>query len=383
MEFLPHSDLDEDYDEAKIEEGPLRPLKILMTVPDLEDPGGVANYYNQIMPYWYDEVKYYTVGRRVKEKNKLEKLKRLVMDYISFYKLISLNSYDLIQVNPSLGKGALPRDALYILIGKVKKRKVVVFIRGWDEDYEKTINNSLLLKYLFIKVYNMASATIVLGGCFEKQLKDWGYKSPIFRETTIVSNKVFDEKINNVFQAPYRILFLARMQKAKGVYIVVETIAELNRRGIAVTATLAGDGDELNDAIAYANRLGLDNVRFSGYLSGIEKAKSFGNSDVFFFPTYYGEGMPNCVLEAMAYGLPVVIRPQGGLKDFFENGKMGFSTTSKDPLVFADLIEKLVATPNLLAKVGTYNREYAERRFKASSVEGRIRDIWNKVYREK
>lgn len=45
--------------------------------------------------------------------------------------------------------------------------------------------------------------------------------------------------------------------------------------------------------------------------------------------------MPTVVLEAMAFGLPVVTRAVGGLCDFFEDGKMGRITNSMNPMDYA------------------------------------------------
>ncbi len=55
--------------------------------------------------------------------------------------------------------------------------------------------------------------------------------------------------------------------------------------------------------------------------------------------------MINVLLEAMAFGLSVITRLIGGIKDFFQQGKMGFITDSKDPQVLADYIR--VLTVNL------------------------------------
>lgn len=84
-----------------------------------------------------------------------------------------------------------------------------------------------------------------------------------------------------------------------------------------------------------------------------KKIETFISHDIYCFPTY-GEGMPVSLLEAMAFGFPVVTRPVGGIKDFFENGKHGFLTNSKDPEIFAELIEKFLKNDiflNLLAYI--------------------------------
>jgi glycosyltransferase involved in cell wall biosynthesis len=92
--------------------------------------------------------------------------------------------------------------------------------------------------------------------------------------------------------------------------------------------------------------------------------------------------MPNAVLEAMAFGLPVVTRAVGGIRDFFEDGRMGFVTESRDPAVFAGFLARLVADPALRASMGRYNREYARGRFAASVVAARLLEIYAQVGRQ-
>ena len=49
-----------------------------------------------------------------------------------------------------------------------------------------------------------------------------------------------------------------------------------------------------------------DLVSLPGYLQGVEKATELMSADIFMLPTYHGEGCPNCILEAMGAGLPVI-----------------------------------------------------------------------------
>jgi glycosyltransferase involved in cell wall biosynthesis len=89
--------------------------------------------------------------------------------------------------------------------------------------------------------------------------------------------------------------------------------------------------------------------------------------------------MPNSVLEAMAHGLPVVTSAVGGIADFFEDGRMGFSTRTVEPTVLAGLIERLIADPGLAARMGQNNRIHAERCFAAPKVAQRLVAIYSRV----
>ncbi len=134
--------------------------------------------------------------------------------------------------------------------------------------------------------------------------------------------------------------------------------------------------------IQYIERSHVKDINILGYVSGKTKIEAFQKADIYLFPTYY-EGMPNSVLEAMAYGLPVITRPVGGIKDFFEDGKMGYLSNSLSPKVIASNIERLIVNPNLANKIGKYNHEYAKRHFGSSQVIQRIESICELVLKGK
>ncbi|NVL90275.1 MAG: hypothetical protein HWN69_04660 [Desulfobacterales bacterium] len=69
----------------------------------------------------------------------------------------------------------------------------------------------------------------------------------------------------------------------------------------------------------------------------------------------------------------------GGIKDLFEDGKMGFFTESKNLGVFAELLEKLIVDADLRYKIGRFNHEYTEEHFMASHIATRIESIYRKL----
>jgi glycosyltransferase involved in cell wall biosynthesis len=89
--------------------------------------------------------------------------------------------------------------------------------------------------------------------------------------------------------------------------------------------------------------------------------------------------MPSSVLEAMASGLPIVTRLVGGIRDFFEDGRMGYATDKLDANDYAELLLRLVRNPELCQRIGRYNQQFARRRFAAPVVAARLLAIYAQV----
>jgi glycosyltransferase involved in cell wall biosynthesis len=359
-------------------------MRTLVTIPSLVKPGGVANYYQVLRSYLPDSIEYFTVGAQEDREGLYKLLLRFLRDYRSYYHTLKHGNYDLVHLNPSLGPKALIRDGIFLIIAKSLHIKTVVFIRGWDAQFERTIRRFYLSVFRF--VYWKADAFIVLGTVFRDKLIDMKCTKPIYIESTVVDDTIFSRPSCNDITNPAscgnpgkNILILTRIEKSKGVNEAIDSFRILKERIPDATLTVAGDGPELQALKHYVHDMKIADIHFPGFVSGSQKQALFENADLFLFPTSYGEGMPNAVLEAMAYGLPVVTRPVGGMRDFFENGHMGFITDSLDPAILAGLIEKLIQDNDKRMQIGTYNRQYARENFRASAVSGRLQKLYKMV----
>lgn len=347
-------------------------------------PGGVANYYRTLRNHLDADKVYLEIGSAPDETGSWKTSRRMVADYWRFHQTLRSHSFDLVHINPSLGWRSVIRDGLLLLIARWHGQKVLVFFRGWTPSCEALIKQRFL--WLFRSVYGQAAGFIVLGKIFQDALIAMGINRPIYRATTVADSAIFSghgsedaDPENNQERTTCTILFLSRLDKGKGLAEAIEAFAQLKHGGADVALVIAGDGSERQNAEKLVREQQLTDIRFTGYIDGAEKDRIFRTADIFFFPTFFGEGMPNAVLEAMAYGLPIVTRPVGGIPDFFEEGRMGCVTDSHDPADFAAALARLIGNPELRRCIGTYNREYAAEHFSTSQVAKCLMAIYNQV----
>jgi len=113
------------------------------------------------------------------------------------------------------------------------------------------------------------------------------------------------------------VLFLAHCTREKGVFDAVEAVALANKKSaggkfpLRFRLTLVGafassaEEKELRDLVVQRGLQGM--VDILGCVSSARKASAFAEADVFCFPTYYlAENQPGNLIEAMAYGLPII-----------------------------------------------------------------------------
>jgi glycosyltransferase involved in cell wall biosynthesis len=279
-----------------------------------------------------------------------------------------------VHLNPSVVPFALVRDALFLAIAKLFRKRVLVFFHGWNTKDE------VLLRLLWC-IYQRADGFVVLAREFDRTLRALGYRGAIYRESTVFDDTV----VGSVFRPAFRdgntftVLFLARVVKEKGIYEALQAYTIAKQEGARIRLVVAGDGSELEAARRYVKEHSLSDVTFTGHISGDVKTSAFESADCYFLPTYHSEGLPGSMVEAMAHGLPVITRPVGGIKDFFEHDKMGLLEGTLEPDRFAGHILRLATDPALRSAMSAYNREYAFTHFAASVAAVRLHSIYAEV----
>ncbi len=338
--------------------------KTILLVPHPSLPGGVGNYYSVAKPYFSEKYKYIYFNSRYENGLKKKLINPLIIISICL-RLIFNRPHNLI-VNPSLKNLALKRDGIFVLVANLLRIRTNVFWRGWNPENEYLLKNGIN-SFFFHNAFLKVNKHLVLNSHVKESLINAGVKTEnIIDQSTLVDDSFFEskKKIKNTNKPV--ILFLTRVEKYKGIFEALEMIQRLP--SYQFEFHIAGNGSALQNVNEYVKNNNLSNVRFLGYLKGQEKIDTFKNADIYLFPSY-SEGMPNSVLEAMGAGLPVVCTRVGALGDFFIDEKMGFSNELPiDIDIFSDQLEKLLTDKELRQKIGKFNKAYAEKNFKASSV---------------
>jgi glycosyltransferase involved in cell wall biosynthesis len=345
-------------------------LSVLVTTTAAGRPGGVGQYMRNLRPYLPSEVQYFPVGSLADGEPIGSAVWRTLSDARQFARVLRQGKFELVHLNAPITPKALLREGLLLVIAKSLHKTVLVFTHGWDDAFERR-----LLKYwswAFRLIFGRADACVVLGEEFKRRLRRLGYLKTVFMGDAPVEDGLLALQPRLSERAGwdrkgFNILFLARVEKEKGIYETIETYRIVKGAYPFVSLTVAGDGSHLKQAVEYARMRNLDGVSFIGHVDGARKYQIFQEADVFLFPSY-GEGLPLSVLEAMASGLPVVTSAVGGLCDFFEDGRMGFMTKNRDPHVLAELVTRLLDNVDLRNRIITFNQNFARTRFTSAQV---------------
>jgi len=352
-------------------------MKILINIPCMDLVGGVVSQYVGLAPYWTENIKYNIVGKRTEKK--ATGIYWILWDILNFIYIIFRWRPNAILLNPSLGKTAVLRDMIFLTISSALGKKTFIFIHGWDKEFAKKLN-----KKWFVRLCNRATGIFVLAKEFKFELLKWGIKVPILPATTKVDNKLLESfDINSRNGGIKTILFLARVEIKKGIFIAIDTFNLLKQKYPYLKFKIVGNGGALDKSKKYVIDNKITDVEFTGNLSGEDLIDAFKSGDLYILPSFT-EGMPTSVLEAMAFGLPVITRPVGGLSDILKNDLMGYTTKSLNPENFARRIELLIKSPEECLKMSQFNYQYAKDHFMASEVAKYMeKQIKNEIQKQK
>jgi D-inositol-3-phosphate glycosyltransferase len=153
------------------------------------------------------------------------------------------------------------------------------------------------------------------------------------------------------------LLFVGRIQRLKGIDILIRAAAELREdvgalRVLVVGGTGDSDGRQVSEEAREVARLRAEVeeldlgsvVRFVGGVDQADLAQYYRAADVTVMPSTY-ESFGLVAVESMACGTPVVASRVGGLATIVRDGENGALVPWRDPRLFADRIRPLLLDP--------------------------------------
>lgn len=129
--------------------------------------------------------------------------------------------------------------------------------------------------------------------------------------------------------------------KTAGVQKVIDSCAELHRRGLEILLIIAGDGLDRALLERHGREKLPGNVIFLGKVPRSELYRYYSAADVFAFPGIR-ESRGMVYLEAQAAGLPVVAFGDWGAADTVIHEKTGLLAPAVQPKLFTDYLERIL-----------------------------------------
>ena len=180
---------------------------------------------------------------------------------------------------------------------------------------------------------------------------------------------------------PQNIVFLmiSRLINAKGIREYFEAAERIKLRFPHVKFKLIGPYDPNIDSIdpdLYRNIISGQIIDYLGEVSDVRP--HIKESSVLVLPSYYGEGIPRCLLEGMAMGRAIITCDSVGCKetvDLSENSQTGFLVPIKNVKALTDKIQHFIKNPSDTLLFGKNGREYARKKFDVNKVNKQMLEI--------
>jgi O-antigen/teichoic acid export membrane protein/glycosyltransferase involved in cell wall biosynthesis len=162
---------------------------------------------------------------------------------------------------------------------------------------------------------------------------------------------------------PFTVACVARLEPKKGHIHLLDACAELARRDVAFRCVIAGDGRERAALEQRVRDLALEGrVELLGSVSRSRVRRLLAECHAVALPCVVAEGgradgIPVCLMEALAVGRPVVTTPVSGIPELVEHEKTGLLVAPADPIALADALVRLHTDPALCAQLTAEGRK--------------------------
>ena len=297
--------------------------------------------------------------------NNVRKLVYLFCAWIDY--LIRLPFYDIIHVHFSLETTA-KRNVPFVKLAKILGKKVIVHLhcgsqihKIWNKDYDYLFSAADVSLFLSENLMRMVEEHT---GCGRDYRICYNPCPQISKEPILLPKK--------------QILFSGTLCAGKGYLDLIMAFDKIAKKYSDWKVVFAGNG-EVEKGKMIVKELGITNqIEFIGWVSGKEKDKVFRESMIFCLPSY-AEGFPMAVLDAWAYGLPVITTPVGGIPDVAKDGENILLFNPGDVDALAMQLDRMILDEKLRERIALASLDFARNQFNLNTINNQLGEIYNEL----
>lgn len=191
---------------------------------------------------------------------------------------------------------------------------------------------------------------------------------------TCVPTFIDASKITPCYKNDNYFLFLGRMAHQKGTIYAIEAMKDLKNTDYVLKITGSVTDSPEDQAIwnyIKENKL-EEKIVFTGFKHGKELEELISKATCIVCPAIWYENMPNTVIEAYAYGKPVVASRIGSLAEIVDDNRTGLLFEMKNSKDLADKLKRFIEDPSLSERLGLNARDKAENEYAVEKHMNRV-----------
>ncbi len=284
--------------------------------------------------------------------------------------LIRIPFYDIVHLHISQPT-TIRRKQPFLKIAKALGKKIIIHFHAFN--VKDTIDGKYSEQYK--SFFCQADKVIVLSNWWKEQFIRRGVVAQ--SKIDVLYNPCPEVCIDNSRKKKI-ILYAGTVNERKGYRDLIKAFAKIVNKYPDWTINIAGNG-EINEGTALATELGIsDNVKFLGWISGKDKEKAFQEASIFCLPSY-AEGFPMAVLDAWAYGLPVITTPVGGIPDVAKDGENMLLFNPGDIEELTKQLNRMISNECLREQIAQHSFQLSKTTFNQDTINKQLELIYDSI----
>lgn len=282
--------------------------------------------------------------------------------WLRFAALLAFGNVGLVYVHSASGP-SFWRKSLFILPALLMRQPVVFHLHGGGFKRFLEQRCGPLRRGLARWILRRTSRIVVLSDSWRHWMNELLGRDDVL----VIPNPVFVSESAHREAFPPMLLFLGRLSREKGVDDLLRAFALLAKDHPAVRLVCAGDGNQQR-VIALAKALGVERaLQLPGWVEKEDKEKLLSSAAIFVLPSHI-EAMPMSLLEAMAWGVPVVATRVGSVPEVIADGEIGVLVAPGNVAELKSAIDRLLSNPAERERMGMAAKQHVARAFGHKSV---------------